>query len=57
MALQYTLARWDKLNVYLMDGNLRIDNNLVGAICKVGDIIVSLPINKRKKRNLQFCLQ
>ena len=29
MALQYTLARWDKLNVYLMDGNLRIDNNLV----------------------------
>ena len=29
MALQYTLARWDKLNVYLLDGNLRIDNNLV----------------------------
>ncbi len=29
MALQYTLARWDKLNVYLRDGNLRIDNNLV----------------------------
>ena len=29
MALQYTLSRWDKLNVYLRDGNLRIDNNLV----------------------------
>ncbi len=29
MALQYTLARWDKLNVYLQDGNLRIDNNPV----------------------------
>lgn len=29
IALQYTLARWDKLNVYLQDGNLRIDNNLI----------------------------
>lgn len=29
IALQYTLARWDKLNVYIQDGNLRIDNNLV----------------------------
>lgn len=29
MALQYTLARWDKLNVYTLDGSLRIDNNLV----------------------------
>lgn len=29
MALQYTLARWGKLNVYVQDGNLRIDNNLV----------------------------
>ena len=29
MALQYTLARWDKLNVYTRDGNLRVDNNLV----------------------------
>lgn len=29
LALQYTLARWDKLNVYTRDGNLRIDNNLV----------------------------
>ena len=29
LALQYTLARWDKLNVYTQDGNLRIDNNLV----------------------------
>jgi transposase len=29
MALQYTLDRWDKLNVYTQDGNLRIDNNLV----------------------------
>jgi transposase len=29
MALQYTLARWDKLNVYILDGNLKIDNNLV----------------------------
>jgi transposase len=29
MALQYTLARWDKLKVYTTDGNLRIDNNLV----------------------------
>jgi len=29
MALQYTLARWDKLNVYTQDGKLRIDNNLV----------------------------
>jgi len=29
MALQYTLARWDKLNVYTMDGKLRIDNNLI----------------------------
>ncbi len=28
-ALQYTLARWEKLNVYTQDGNLRIDNNLV----------------------------
>ena len=28
-ALQYTLARWDKLNVYTRDGNLRIDNNLI----------------------------
>jgi transposase len=28
-ALQYTLARWDKLNVYLQDGYLRIDNNLI----------------------------
>ena len=29
IALQYTLSRWDKLNVYLRDGNLKIDNNLV----------------------------
>ncbi len=29
MALQYTIARWDKLNVYMLDGNLRIDNNLL----------------------------
>ena len=29
VALQYTLARWNKLNVYTQDGNLRIDNNLV----------------------------
>lgn len=29
MALQYTLGRWDKLTVYVQDGNLRIDNNLV----------------------------
>ena len=29
MALQYTLSRWDKLKVYLRDGNLRIDNNLI----------------------------
>ena len=29
IALQYTLSRWDKLKVYLRDGNLRIDNNLV----------------------------
>jgi transposase len=29
IALQYTLSRWDKLKVYLCDGNLRIDNNLV----------------------------
>ncbi len=29
MALQYTLARWDKLIVYTQDGNLRIDNNLI----------------------------
>jgi hypothetical protein len=29
LALQYTLARWAKLNVYTQDGNLRIDNNLV----------------------------
>jgi len=29
MALQYTLARWGKLSVYLQDGNLHIDNNLV----------------------------
>ena len=29
LALQYTLSRWDKLNVYTQDGNLRIDNNLV----------------------------
>lgn len=29
IALQYTLARWDKLSVYTRDGNLRIDNNLV----------------------------
>ena len=29
LALQYTLTRWDKLNVYTQDGNLRIDNNLV----------------------------
>jgi transposase len=29
IALQYTLARWDKLNVYTEDGNLRIDNNPV----------------------------
>ncbi len=29
MALQYTLASWDKLSIYLQDGNLHIDNNLV----------------------------
>ena len=29
MALQYTLARWNKLTVYTQDGNLKIDNNLV----------------------------
>lgn len=29
MALQYTVARWNKLNVYIQDGNLHIDNNLV----------------------------
>jgi transposase len=29
IALQYTLSRWDRLNVYTQDGNLRIDNNLV----------------------------
>jgi len=27
-AIQYSLARWNKLEVYLKDGNLRIDNNL-----------------------------
>ena len=29
MALQYTLSRWDKLNVYFQDGNLKIDKKLV----------------------------
>ena len=29
IALQYTLSRWDKLNVYLRDGKLKIDNNLI----------------------------
>ncbi len=29
IALQYALSRWEKLNVYTLDGNLRIDNNLV----------------------------
>lgn len=29
MALQYTLNRWSKLNIYTSDGNLTIDNNLV----------------------------
>jgi transposase len=29
IALQYTLARWDKLKVYMDDGNLKIDNNLI----------------------------
>jgi transposase len=29
MAIQYTLNLWQKLNVYLTDGNLKIDNNLV----------------------------
>lgn len=29
MAIQYTLARWDKLMVYTQDGRLEIDNNLV----------------------------
>ena len=29
IALQYTLSRWDKLKVYLRDGNLRIDKNLI----------------------------
>jgi transposase len=29
MAIQYTLARWHKLNIYTTDGNLQIDNNLV----------------------------
>ena len=28
MALQYNLVRWDKLSVYLLDGNLRINNKL-----------------------------
>lgn len=28
-ALQYTLARWEKLKIYTQDGHLRIDNNLV----------------------------
>jgi hypothetical protein len=28
-ALQYTLSRWNKLNVYTQDGNLKMDNNLV----------------------------
>ena len=29
MALQYTLKRWQKLNVYIQQGFLPIDNNLV----------------------------
>ena len=29
MALQYTLNRWQKLNVYTQEGLLPIDNNLV----------------------------
>jgi transposase len=29
IALQYSLSRWDKLNVYTQDGHLKIDNNLV----------------------------
>ena len=28
-ALHYTLARWDKLNVYTQNGKLRIDNNRI----------------------------
>lgn len=28
-AISYTLNRWGKLNVYLQDGNLTIDNNLI----------------------------
>lgn len=28
-AIQYTLTRWNKLNQYLEDGNLKIDNNLI----------------------------
>ena len=28
-ALQYTQARWDRLSIYLQDGNLQIDTNLV----------------------------
>jgi len=56
-AMAYSLPRMDMLTIYTTDARLNIDNNPVGAICKVGDIIVSLPINKRKKRNLQFCLQ
>lgn len=28
-ALQYSLTRWDRLNVYITDGNLQIDTNLV----------------------------
>jgi transposase len=28
-AMYYTAAHWDKLNVYVQDGSLEIDNNLV----------------------------
>ncbi len=28
-AINYTLVRWQKLNVYTTDGNLKIDNNLI----------------------------
>ena len=58
MALQYTLARWQKLCIYTRDGNLRIDNNLVENSIRpvaIGRKIICLQAIMKLPQEVPYC--